>query len=148
MSIQSSGFPAGQESAPFPAPHPEQSIGHAPVMVEAGQVNPELHRESDMGSAHAAAPPVVNPASIAVPSQAATTSFATPQPQATPVYTAAATDDEDLIANEWVIRAKSIISRTRDDPHAQKQELSKIKAEYIEKRYDKKIKLADDVVGT
>lgn len=148
MSIQPLGFPAGQESVPLPAHQAEQSPEYAPMNVEAGQVNPEIHRESDMHSAHAAAPPPVNPASIAVPTQAGTASFATPQPQVAPAYAAVATDDEDLIANEWVIRAKSIISRTRDNPHAQKQELSKIKAEYIEKRYDKKIKLADDVAGT
>lgn len=41
--------------------------------------------------------------------------------------------DTDHIEKEWVMKAKTIIARTRDDPHEQKKELSKVKAEYIKK---------------
>jgi len=48
--------------------------------------------------------------------------------------------DGDLIEKEWVERAKSIINKTGDDPHRQKYEVSKIKAAYIQKRFNKVIK--------
>lgn len=48
--------------------------------------------------------------------------------------------DTDRIEPEWVDRAKAVISQTHDDPFQQKHEMSKIKAEYIEKRFGKRIK--------
>lgn len=65
--------------------------------------------------------------------------------------TAPATDDDkavaalpakdgDLIEKEWVDRAKHIIAKTADDPHKQKHEVSKIKAAYIQKRFNKTVK--------
>lgn len=59
---------------------------------------------------------------------------------------AAATDnqhqaaDTDRIESVWVEKAKSIIAKTHDDPHLQKQEMSRIKADYIQKRFGKQIK--------
>ena len=49
--------------------------------------------------------------------------------------------DGDLIEKEWVDRAKHIISQTADDPHKQKHEVSKIKAAYVQKRFNKAIKI-------
>lgn len=48
--------------------------------------------------------------------------------------------DADLIEKEWIERAKSIVAKTRDDPHLQKTEMSKVKADYIQKRFNKTIK--------
>lgn len=48
--------------------------------------------------------------------------------------------DADLIEKEWVHRAKNIIQQTHDDPHRQKSEMSKVKADYIQKRFKKAIK--------
>lgn len=56
----------------------------------------------------------------------------------------AAADDVDLIEKEWVLRAKSIVERTKDDPHQQNQEMNKFKADYIKKRYNKEIKVSED----
>lgn len=50
-------------------------------------------------------------------------------------------DDVDLIEREWVDRAKAIVEATQDDPHKQKDEISKVKAEYIQKRFKKTIKV-------
>jgi hypothetical protein len=47
--------------------------------------------------------------------------------------------DTDLIEKEWVQRAKSIIAHTQDDPFKQKNEMSKFKADYIKKRFNKSI---------
>jgi hypothetical protein len=51
-----------------------------------------------------------------------------------------AAEDTDRIEPEWVDKAKAIVSQTHDDPYAQKHEMSKIKAEYIRKRFGKTIK--------
>ncbi len=50
-------------------------------------------------------------------------------------------DDGDLIEKEWVLKAKQIVAATREDPHAQNRELSRIKADYIKKRYGKDVKI-------
>jgi hypothetical protein len=49
--------------------------------------------------------------------------------------------DTDLIEKEWVHHAKDIVAKTRDDPFTQSQELTKLKAEYLQKRYNKVLKL-------
>lgn len=53
-------------------------------------------------------------------------------------------DDTDLIEKEWVLRAKTIVNRTKDDPHSQNKEINKVKADYIKKRYNKDIKVSED----
>lgn len=45
--------------------------------------------------------------------------------------------DNDLIEKEWVLKAKQIVEHTSEDPFLQQQELSKIKADYMKKRYNK-----------
>jgi hypothetical protein len=51
--------------------------------------------------------------------------------------------DADLIEKEWVERAKSLVAQTQDDPYKQKNEMSKIKADYIKKRFNKTIPVED-----
>jgi hypothetical protein len=51
--------------------------------------------------------------------------------------------DADLIEKEWVLRAKNIVAQTQDDPYKQKNEMSRIKADYIKKRFNKTIPLED-----
>ncbi|PJE65447.1 hypothetical protein COU91_01570 [Candidatus Saccharibacteria bacterium CG10_big_fil_rev_8_21_14_0_10_47_8] len=52
-------------------------------------------------------------------------------------------EESDLIEKEWVQRAKHIVSSTQDDPYKQKSEISKAKADYIQKRFNKTIKVDD-----
>ncbi len=47
--------------------------------------------------------------------------------------------DSDLIEKEWVLKAKQIVEHTAEDPFAQQEELSKIKTDYLKKRYNKDI---------
>ena len=68
---------------------------------------------------------------------------AQPIPQAAMPQAIQATD-ADLIEKEWIERAKKVIGSTREDPYLQNKEINKVKAEYIERRWNKKIKLADD----
>jgi hypothetical protein len=81
--------------------------------------------------------PVADAPVIAVPVQDDTTS-----------YPAADHSAQDLERIEliWVDKAKAIISQTREDPYAQKTEMSRVKAEYIQKRFNKQIK-TDDAAG-
>lgn len=51
--------------------------------------------------------------------------------------------DEDLIEKEWVDKAKKIIIATKDDPYRREQEVGKLQAEYLKKRYGKEIGMAD-----
>jgi hypothetical protein len=55
----------------------------------------------------------------------------------------AAADDQDLIEKEWVMKAKQIVENTRDNPYQQSQELTIFKNDYMQKRYNKTIKMAE-----
>jgi hypothetical protein len=52
--------------------------------------------------------------------------------------------DSDLIEKAWVKTAKAIIDQTREDPYKQNKEITKVKAEYIKKRYNRDIKINDE----
>lgn len=47
--------------------------------------------------------------------------------------------DDDLIEKEWVDKAKRIIAETRDDPYKREQEVSRLQADYLRKRYGREI---------
>src|SRR5207237_1722233 len=49
-------------------------------------------------------------------------------------------DDADLIEKEWVLKAKQIVEHTKHDPYKQNEEMTKIKAEYLKKRYGREVK--------
>ncbi|NCU38450.1 hypothetical protein EOL96_05340 [Candidatus Saccharibacteria bacterium] len=51
--------------------------------------------------------------------------------------------DEDLIEQEWVEKAKNIITSTRDDPYRREQEVKRLQIDYIKKRYGKSIGSVD-----
>jgi hypothetical protein len=53
--------------------------------------------------------------------------------------------DGDRIEKEWIDRAKTVVARTKDDPFEQKNAMSKVKAEYIQKRFNKTVKTDDTV---
>jgi hypothetical protein len=46
----------------------------------------------------------------------------------------------DRIEKRWVDSAKNIINQTKDDPYKQKNEMSKVKADYIKQRFNKVVK--------
>ena len=53
-------------------------------------------------------------------------------------------EDVDLIEKEWVKKAKDIVNATYGDPYTQNKQISKMKVEYIKKRYDREIKTRDE----
>lgn len=56
----------------------------------------------------------------------------------------AAADDSDLIEREWVERAREIVSKSRANPYLRSKELTKLKADYLKKRYGKDIQLTEE----
>lgn len=98
---------------------------------ERGHEQVEQRADAIVGAASAASvlpipvPPVVAPA---------------PLPVDPTVVTAPATaNDEDLIEKEWVDRARQIIEQTRDDPFRREQEVNKLQADYLRKRYGREL---------
>ncbi len=55
-------------------------------------------------------------------------------------------DDSDVIEKEWVTKAKVIVDKTRNNPSEQSNELSKFKAEYLKKRFNKEAKATEEVL--
>lgn len=52
-------------------------------------------------------------------------------------------NDIDLIEKEWVTHLKYIVDQTSTNPYLQQQEISKAKADYMRKRYNKDVKVAE-----
>ena len=46
-------------------------------------------------------------------------------------------DDVDLIEKEWVEKAKQIVEQTKDDPGAQNEAMSRVKAAYQKRRFNR-----------
>lgn len=69
----------------------------------------------------------------------------TPPPVAASPMSVAADDnpvvanDDDLIEKEWVDKAKKIIVETKDDPYRREQEVGRLQADYLRKRYGKEL---------
>lgn len=53
-------------------------------------------------------------------------------------------EDGDLIEKAWIQKAKEIVERTKNDPYNQNIEINKVKKEYIQKRYQKDLKLTEE----
>jgi hypothetical protein len=106
---------------------------------------------AEVAAAPEAAPGKRPPQVTAVP-----TDTPQPLPPAAPVTATSQSDDQpavatavdpdtpaadtDRIEKQWVHKAKAIVEQTQDDPYKQKSEMSKVKAEYIKKRYNKIIR--------
>jgi hypothetical protein len=124
--------PPVTEQAPLPTPGQETS---APAPETGARGAEKAAGTTQPAAAMPAIPSVpMPPPTMAVPQVAAinTTNTAVP-------ITA---DDTDLIEKEWVTKAKQIVERTRDDPHRQSEELTVFKADYLQKRYNKTIKVS------
>lgn len=52
-------------------------------------------------------------------------------------------NDLDLIEKEWVTHLKYIVTQTSEDPFLQQAEISKAKADYMRKRYNKDVKISE-----
>jgi hypothetical protein len=101
-----------------------------------------VHSPEQTGNQPGTAAPVLAPPPPAAPTQLQPTPISA-EPTNIVVKSAPTADDGmaaadgDLIEKEWVDKAKAIVSKTQDDPFIQKNEISRVKAEYIQKRFNK-----------
>jgi hypothetical protein len=51
--------------------------------------------------------------------------------------------DNDVIEPEWINKIKQIVAETHDDPFQQVRRLNQLKADYMQKRYNRTVKLPD-----
>jgi hypothetical protein len=127
-------------------PHPQFEIPQDPSGGQERQTEQAIERRQvSEGAPSKAAPKLPAQVQPALPAQP-------PQVQQIPVQSQSsssqassslAAKDADLIEKEWVMRAKNIVAQTQDDPYKQKNEMSRIKADYIKKRFNKTIPVED-----
>ena len=124
---QSQGF----EQAPLP-PSPE-------IGIERGAERVEQRSEAPPSAVNAM--PVLPPLQVA---PAPATPVADNTSPTTPTDDSPiAANDDDLIEKEWVDKAKKIILQTKDDPYRREQEVSKLQADYLRKRYGKELGVSE-----
>lgn len=128
-------LPAPQATPEYRAPQPETGPQYQ-TPEHAGEVSRE--REQAMQQVDRANTPPPPPAAVPLPPQVVPVPvMAQPADDATANPTIAA--DDDLIEKEWVDKAKKIIAETRDDPYRREQEVTKLQADYLRKRYGKEL---------
>jgi hypothetical protein len=52
--------------------------------------------------------------------------------------------DEAEMDKAWIDRAVVLLDKTREDPFLQSQEIAKLRAQYMQSRFDKQIKIAQE----
>jgi hypothetical protein len=118
-----------------------QGIEHAPVIpspesgFDAVDVGAERQAELEQRAVGAAAAVVV-PVLPQVPVPVSVQAITNEDVAATAPLIA---NDDDLIEKEWVDKAKKIIAETKDDPYRREQEVGKLQADYLRKRYGKEL---------
>jgi hypothetical protein len=136
--------PSSNEAAGMQLPPP---IAEQAPANSGPETQPGINPEQGPAAAPERAPSPAQPAGPAMAIPLPTPQIPAPVASQTdvPVTTQAAgpvmADDGDLIEKEWVNKAKHIVEHTRDDPYKQSEELTVVKADYMQKRYNKTIKL-------
>ena len=113
----------------------EQAIEQQPVSQEAG-VGKQAPRPGSTAVSDDVQ--VQLPAAPAVP--VLPTDEPAPVAPVSPLTAGLKAHESDLIEKEWIGKTKDIVAKTTEDPHRQKEELSRVKADYIHKRFNKIIK--------
>ena len=100
--------------------------------VERQEATPVSHNETQTPALPPPVLPQVTPVSV-------------PSPQTTNAQDAPLiANDDDLIEKEWVDKAKQIIASTRDDPFRREEEIGRLQADYLKKRYGKDLHVVED----
>ncbi len=125
------------ERQPVNTEHVEQLEG----IETRGEASPE--REQNMQSVDRQTgpqqPPVVSPPpSMVVPALPTVNSN-----QSDDSVGPTIANDDDLIEKEWVDKAKKIIAETQNDPYRREQEVTKLQADYLRKRYGKELGISN-----
>lgn len=136
----------------LPVPHGSPEMG--PTLPYSPEMPPAQQRERQGTTERPASQELQPGADASAP--AAPPMPIVPLPTAQPVSSAPGTQqaaddgnpvvaaDDDLIEKEWVEKAKRVISETKHDPFAQEKAVSRLQADYLQKRYGKVIKLPSE----
>ncbi|MEI7683090.1 MAG: hypothetical protein WCJ24_02185 [Candidatus Saccharibacteria bacterium] len=140
-------LPAPQFELPKPKAAPEQilptdaSVDHSQATENRNMETPDFRAPSTSLSVVQAAQSVAD----TNPINAAAAGILAVSPSQTPAIDSdLLADDGDLIEKAWVQKAKAIIEHTKNDPYNQNLEINKVKKDYIQKRYQKDVKLTDE----
>lgn len=132
----------GHERVPS-SPGPEQPAEAQPQRTPEQQPaaeRPEQQSAAQAQNSGAPVAPAVNLPPAMAPAAPAAPAPAGPVGSGNPLTA----DDADVIEKAWVDRAKAIIRDTRDDPHRKEQEVSRLQADYLEKRFGVQVKLPQE----
>jgi hypothetical protein len=154
MGLSMSGDNHYQPGPDLPMPQPERFNNSAPEQPDEVERQPIRSEKASQVPELPPSPPSAGPP----PSQTLSASPFVPPPLPSapdPPLSGSATtipvidvpdtaDDTDLIEKEWVNKAKHIVETSRDNPNLQNKEISKLKADYIQKRYNKQLKVSED----
>lgn len=132
---------------PAPNLNPERTM---PAPYESGldqQVGIEVPRNTpeqrEVAPSHEQAPPVpqgpVLPPPVSAPAPPPPTAGSTTTSTTPTDDMPLVANDDDLIEKEWVDKAKKIIAQTKDDPYKREQEIGRLQADYLKKRYGKQL---------
>lgn len=123
--IPAANFGSNSEQSPsFPSPEVGSGIRHEQFEQRSESQNPALPQQI--------LPQPVIPVPLPVAQDDPVSDI---QDAAMPLVAS----DDDLIEKEWVDKAKKIIIQTKDDPFRREQEVSKLQADYLRKRYGREI---------
>lgn len=109
-------YQTGQQSG-LPLPQPTADSN---AMPQSSQNQPQLSQATTIDSATLSNTPVLKPVSTEITAQG------------------------DALDKEWVSKARAIVEHTKHDPYIQSHELGKMKADYLNVRYNKQIKVGPD----
>jgi hypothetical protein len=145
-------LPTPQFELPEPKTAPGKETAERPLPTDAAPGLNKATERRNMEAPDLAAPGSPLPASQAAQALAdsSTNGGASVIPGITPptksliVDDNLAAEDGDLIEKAWVQKAKAIIEYTKADPYNQNREINKVKKDYIQKRYQKDVKLTDE----
>jgi len=141
-------LPAPQFELPRPQVNPVQE-GLAPLEASQDLAQATELKNTELPAAAAPVSPAQAAQSVAAADPLAAINSTIPG-QTTADPAAAIIDDQmpaadgDLIEKAWVQKAKTIVNQTQSDPYKQTSEMNKVKKDYIQKRYNKDVKLSED----
>lgn len=115
----------------------ETAINAIPMNPEHLPVNSE-QLSAPQGQPQTATNPVVQPV-VPVTTDTSASTASTDEDDMPPVA-----EEVDVMEKEWVDKAKKVISETSKDPYQQEKKVSKVRADYIKKRYGKEVQVIDD----
>jgi len=131
---------------PAPNPGPERSSAIYGQNLEQVSFSPspetnierrveQVEQRSEAVSASVMATPILPPPAMYTEPSTDPNNTLTQPVSSTPLVA----NDDDLIEKEWVDQAKKIIIQTKDDPYRREQEVGKLQADYLRKRYGREL---------